>query len=72
MDVLNGVIDILTGLLLRAGYCDFTNDGSFDPLTEAQHANVPQPYYVLNNPDDPTSEYITHWNGSDWDLVPRV
>ena len=31
---MNGVIETTTGDLLRAGFCDFSGDGSFDPATE--------------------------------------
>lgn len=73
METMNGVVNILTGLLLRCGYCDFTTDPNFNPLLEAQHGDVPYPFYLLSNPFiDPPSAYITHWNGSGWDEVPRI
>lgn len=71
MDELMGVIEISTGLLLRAGFCDFTIDGTFNAATEEQHANAPQPMWTKNDPDFPNSEFITHWTGGGWDLVLR-
>jgi len=73
METMNGVVNILTGLLLRAGYCDFTLDPNFDPEVEAQHGNVPQPFYVVKDmPFYEPSVNITHWTGNGWDEVPRV
>lgn len=73
MDVLNGVVNIATGLLLKAGYCDFTTDPSFNPEIEAQHGDVPSPFYVFKDMSfyDPSIN-ITHWNGNGWDEVPRI
>lgn len=67
-----GVVEILSGLLIRAGYCDFTTDGSFDSETEAQHADVPKPFWLVDDDLEPDSALITHWTGTEWDLVPRV
>ncbi len=73
METMNGVVTIVTGLLLRAGYCDFTTDGSFKPDIEAQHGDVPNPFYILNDPlFQPPSDFVTHWNGTGWDEVPRI
>lgn len=73
METMNGVINIATGLLLRAGYCDFINDGSFKPEIEAQHGDVPSVFYVLNDSlVQPPSDYVTHWSGEGWDEVPRI
>lgn len=73
METMNGVVSIETGLLLRAGYCDFTTDPNFNPQIEAQYGGVPDPFYILNDPfTKPPSDYVTHWNGNGWDEVPRI
>ena len=36
-----GVIETATGDLLRCGYTDFANDGSFDAATESIRTDVP-------------------------------
>ena len=46
---MNGVIETATGDLLRAGYCDFENDGSFNPATETLRIDVPDPAKVRGN-----------------------
>ena len=33
-DIQQVVIMTLTGVVLRAGFCDFENDGTFNPSTE--------------------------------------
>lgn len=63
---MNGVIDTATGDLLRAGFCDFTLDGSFNPGTETYRTDVPFPSKVKG------SEYeleFHQWDGLDWILV---
>ncbi len=73
MDMMNGVVNIATGLLLRAGYCDFTKEHNFNPNIEAQHGDVPSPCYIVNEiPPEPASDMVTHWTGEGWDEVPRV
>jgi hypothetical protein len=72
MNTMNGVVNIISGLLLRCGYCDFVQDSSFDPETEAQHSDVPYPRYLANDPYEPDSPNVTHWNGNGWDEVPRT
>lgn len=62
-----GVIEIITGYLLRAGFCDFTTDGSFDTETEQQHAGVPEPFLLKAD----GAEFITRWDGTGWDLALR-
>jgi len=41
MAVLNAVIETSTGDLLRAGYSDFENDGSFNAGTETFLSDIP-------------------------------
>lgn len=65
-DICNGVIQISTGYLLRYGYTDFENDGSFDPSTEEQIPNCPNPAYCLNDPIYPDSTYITVYVDGQW------
>lgn len=63
----NGVIDTATGDLKRAGYCDFSGDGSFDSATETYKTGIVRPAYVVSEPDD--SGQWHRWNGSAWVLV---
>ncbi len=37
-----GVIETATGDLLRTGFCDFENDGTFDPETETIREDIPE------------------------------
>ena len=62
----NGVIDTATGDLLRAGYCDFTNDGSFDVGAETVLLSVPFPPKVIG---DPHETQMHRWDGAAWILV---
>jgi hypothetical protein len=62
----NGVIQKSTGNLIRAGFCDFENDGSFDASTEAQRTDVPFPGKVRGEKDE---TQMHRWNGSAWVLV---
>jgi len=59
----NGVYENATGDLLRCGYCDFENDGSFDSENETQRTDVPFPGKIRGN----DLETMMHrWNGSSW------
>lgn len=63
---MNGVIETSTGDLLRAGYSDFENDGSFNSETESYRTDVPEDAvekdpYKLNQ--------YSRWNGSAWETV---
>ena len=62
----NGVILTSNGDLLRSGFCDFENDGSFDSGTETYKTNVPLNSIVLGT-EDQTQH--SRWNGSNWILV---
>jgi len=63
MGILNGVIETATGDLLRAGFSDFENDGSFDGATETFVTNVPSPFYIRGNGNNGVYH---RWNGSAW------
>jgi hypothetical protein len=61
---MNGVIKTSTGDLLRAGFCDFSLDSTFDAGTETYRTDVPEPAKILNN------GFQHHcWNGSVWVLA---
>lgn len=60
----NGVIENATGDLLRAGDCDFNNDGSFDPATETIRTDVPVPARARGD-DVPDNKMHRH-TGSEW------
>ena len=57
----NGVIETSTGDLLRWGYCDFLNDGSFDGATETHKTDVPEGSVARK-----ANISFTNWNGSAW------
>ena len=62
---MNGVIETATGDLLRKGFSDFENDGSFDSGTETYKTDVPDDAIVkvINGGD------FTRWNGSAYVLI---
>jgi hypothetical protein len=59
----NGVIDTATGDLLRCGYCDFENDGSFNPVVEAIRNDAPEVSPVMRVGESGTYK---RWNGTVW------
>lgn len=59
----NGVIETATGDLLRAGFCDFSTDGAFDPSKEAVRTDVPFPATARG------SGAWHRWDGSAWVVV---
>jgi hypothetical protein len=61
---MNGVIETATGDLLRAGYTDFSADGSFDSGTESYRTDVPLNAATKNSPNDDGT--WSRWDGSDW------
>lgn len=63
---MNGVIETATGDLIRAGLCDFSQDGSFDDVTEDYRNDVPVPPKVRG---DKNNDKHHRWNGSSWDEV---
>ena len=65
---MNGVIETATGDLLRAGFCDFATDGSFNPGTETIRTDVPRPAMIRRSgaPGD-----HRRWDGGAWVLVPQ-
>lgn len=66
--IYNGVILTTTGDLLRCGFCDFENDGSFNASTEIYRTDVPFPACVV---DDPDETQFHRWNGSAWILIDK-
>ena len=63
MTITCGVIDKSTGALLRAGFCDFENDGSYDSLNEEAREDVPFPSKVQGDDDNSTHH---RWDGTKW------
>ena len=63
MPLHRGVIETSTGDLLRAGYCDFVNDGSFNSGTETQRTDAPHPAKARG---DERYANMHRWNGSAW------
>jgi len=59
----NGVIQTATGDLLRAGFCDFENDGAFDSGTETYRTDIPIPSKIKG---DTENSVFHRWNGSAW------
>jgi hypothetical protein len=59
----NGVIETSTGDLLRAGFCDFQNDGSFDSATQSYRTDVPVPALARGHVGE---TQMHRWNGSAW------
>ena len=57
----SGVIETTTGDLLRWGYCNFLNDGSFDAVTETHKTDVPEGSIARKQ-----NVSFTNWNGSVW------
>lgn len=66
MATYNGVIETASGDLLRSGFCDFENDGSFNGATESYRTDVPFPAKIKGAPEE---TQMHQWNGSSWDLV---
>jgi len=64
---MNGVIETSTGDLLRKGYCDFENDGSFDSGSESYRTDVPEGAHVRRDTNE--SAQYDRWNGSTWEKV---
>ena len=62
----NGVIETATGDLLRAGFCDFESDGSFDAGTETMRTDCPCPANIRGDPEE---TQMHQWTGSAWQLV---
>lgn len=65
---MNGVIETTTGDLLRKGYVDFFNDGSFDASTESYRTDVPEEAAIRR----PTASQNSRWTGSAWEVVDNL
>ena len=61
----DGVIETITGDLLRAGYS--YPDEEFDSVRETIRYDVPEPFYIRGF----RNANFHRWNGSSWDLVPQ-
>jgi hypothetical protein len=64
--VQRAVIETSTGDLLRAGFCVFDDDGSFDSGTETERTDCPQPAKTKGEAGESQKH---RWNGSAWVLV---
>lgn len=62
-DVQQVVVVTATGVVLRAGFCDFATDGTFDPATETILVDGVdyEPRAVF---DPPPPDVVWIWNGS--------
>ena len=64
-----GVINSLTGVLLRSGYVstnDWLADGSFDPATESVVSGIPRRAYTF---DDPATNMWHSFSNGGWSTV---
>lgn len=64
-----------TGFLLRRGYCDFTNDGSFDGYNQSQislESYLSNDICCFNDPFNKNSSSITKWDGSTWTPIEKT
>jgi hypothetical protein len=62
-DLQQVVVMTTTGVVLRAGFCDFATDGTFDPATETiLIENLDYEGRAIFDPPPP--EVVWIWNGS--------
>jgi len=61
--IYTGVIDTATGDLLRCGYSDFENDGSFDGANETIKTDLPNPGTIKDNEN---GKDFDRWDGAAW------
>ena len=61
---MNGVIETSTGILLRAGYVDFSIEDSFDADTETYITGVPHNNCIIRGQAGESD--VSCWNGSAW------
>jgi len=57
------VIETSSGDLLRAGFTDFSGDGSFDSGSEEYRVDCPHPAKRRGQPGESN---MHRWNGSAW------
>ena len=72
MSVQHGVIDKVTGDLLRCGKCNgFATDGSFDAANEEVREDVPFPATVRDTKLNRESETMHQWDSDaeEWNEV---
>lgn len=60
-----GVIETSSGDLLRAGYCDFENDGKLSG-SETSRTDVPHPPHIRGGEG---LAQMHRWDGAAWVLV---
>jgi len=70
MGTLNAVIETATGDLLRVGYSDFENDGSFDGGTETFFADIPPAIIKIRGVLGALK--MNRWTGSEWVEVDQI
>lgn len=66
MATFNTVIETVTGDAIKAGYCDFENDGSFDAANWDMRSDGPRDAKLKG---DPSQSQMDRWNGAAWVLV---
>jgi hypothetical protein len=65
METQQVVVMTVTGVVLRAGYCDFATDGTFDPGTETLLVEgIDFSGRVAFDPPPP--EVVWIWNGTEF------
>ncbi len=65
----NGVTETATGDLIRAGFSDFLNDGSFDGATQTYRTDVPVPAKVRGGEDETMMHRSAGADGTLWTEV---
>ncbi len=70
---MNGVIETATGDLIRKGFTDFENDGSFDSGTETYKTDITDGALVkkTNGGDFSTVSFSSEWGSGDKRVVSR-
>lgn len=67
----NGVVETATGDLLRAGFCNFKDDGSFDAASETYRTDVPFPAKTKGSEDHSDMHRSAGPDGTAWTEVPQ-
>lgn len=62
---MNGIIEKISGDLLRAGFSDFKNDGSFDVVIELYRTDVPD-NPIIKRPGEGS---FHRWTGGNWSVI---
>jgi len=66
--IYKGIIETSSGNLIRCGFTDFENDGSFDSGTETFKTDVPFPGKLKKQFDDGENSDYHNFDGNDWIL----